>query len=60
MLVKTIAELTSDHADLLALARRLLKEVEAAFAGVLRQAQEEGEVDAAKARSAWRVTCRCS
>ncbi|WMC10695.1 TetR/AcrR family transcriptional regulator [Oceanimonas pelagia] len=48
MLVKTIAELTSEHADLLALARQLLKEMEAAFAGVLRQAQVEGEIDAAK------------
>ncbi|MCX2778533.1 TetR/AcrR family transcriptional regulator [Microbulbifer thermotolerans] len=48
MLVKTIAELTDDNADLLAEAKRLLQDLESAFADVLARAQKMGEVDAAR------------
>ncbi len=46
MLVKTISELTDDNADLLEQAKGLLKEMETAFAVVLRRAQEQGEIAA--------------
>ncbi len=49
MLVKTIAELTNDNADLLAEAKRLLRNVEAAFAALLVQAQERGQLECSKA-----------
>lgn len=45
MLVKTISELTEEHADLLAEARRLLKKMEQVFASVLHQAQAAREID---------------
>jgi AcrR family transcriptional regulator len=48
MLVKTISELTSDNAELLAEAQRLLGEVEAAFAELFAQAQANGELDSSK------------
>ncbi len=46
MLVKTIAELTEDNAELIADARLLLKEIENAFMQLLVQAQNDGELDA--------------
>lgn len=48
MLVKSIAELTQDNAELLAEAKRLLGEIENAFAALLAQAQEHGELDKSK------------
>ena len=45
MLVKTISELTQDNAELLAEAQRLLAVVEEAFAQLLAQAIEAGELD---------------
>lgn len=48
MLVKTISELTSDNAELLAEAQQLLGEVEAAFAALFTQAQANGELDISK------------
>ena len=44
MLVKTISELTDEHADLLAEARRLLSVLEDDFAAVLQRAKEAGEL----------------
>lgn len=44
MLVKTISELTDDNADLLAESKHLLREMEAAFAGYLLDAQQQGEL----------------
>ncbi len=48
MLVKTIAELTNDNAELLSEAKGLLQQVEVAFAAILVQAQEQGEINRAK------------
>ena len=48
MLVKSIAELTGENADLLAEARRLLNLVEDAFADLLVEAIECGELDSSK------------
>jgi len=48
MLVKSIAELTENNADLLSDARRLLHKVESALATLLTQAKECGELDASK------------
>ncbi|MEH6822606.1 MAG: TetR/AcrR family transcriptional regulator [Motiliproteus sp.] len=48
MLVKTISELTHDNADLLAEAKRLLGVIEEAFAVLLVQAKERGELDSSK------------
>lgn len=48
MLVKTVSELTEDNADLLAESKRLLGTVEDAFATLLAQAQECGELDKSK------------
>tara|TARA_R110002110_G_C13070742_1_gene682806 strand:- start:338 stop:607 length:270 start_codon:yes stop_codon:yes gene_type:complete len=45
MLMKTISELTQDNAELLAEAQRLLAVVEEAFAQLLAQAIEAGELD---------------
>ena len=53
MLVKTISELTEDNAELLAESKRLLKVMENAFAALLTQAQEQGELD--KSRDAKRL-----
>lgn len=44
MLAKTVAELTDDHADLLAEAKRSLKTMEAEFAKLIVEAQEVGEI----------------
>lgn len=44
MLVKTISELTDEHADLLAEARRLLSVLEDDFAAILQRAKEAGEL----------------
>lgn len=46
MLVKTIAELTEDQADLLAEAKRLLNVMEGEFADAIRQAQAQGLINA--------------
>ncbi len=48
MLVKTVAELTQDHAELLAEAKRLLGEIENTFAALFTQAQEYGKLDKTK------------
>lgn len=48
MLVKSISELTSDNAELLAEAQSLLQEIESAFADILIAAQAQGELDPAK------------
>jgi TetR/AcrR family transcriptional repressor of nem operon len=48
MLAKTIAELTQDNAELLAEAKRLLKTIEAAFADLVVNAQQDGAIDASK------------
>ncbi|WP_434939573.1 TetR/AcrR family transcriptional regulator [Shewanella sp. HL-SH8] len=48
MLVKTVAELTEDNADLLAEAKESLVMVEAEFASLLAQAQQNGELDTAQ------------
>lgn len=48
MLVKTIAELTDENAELLADAQQLLGNVEAAFAKLFAQAQANGELDSGK------------
>lgn len=48
MLVKTVAELTEDNADLLAESKRLLSTVEDAFTDLLAQAQESGELEESK------------
>lgn len=48
MLVKTISELTNDNAELLAEAKRLLGAVEKAFACLLVQAKERGELGSSK------------
>jgi len=48
MLVKSIAELTEDNADLLAEARRLLGTIQNALAELLTQAKECGELDESK------------
>lgn len=45
MLVKTISELTEEHAELLAEAKRLLNGMEDEFATVIRLAQELGTID---------------
>ncbi|MDO6620063.1 MULTISPECIES: TetR/AcrR family transcriptional regulator [unclassified Shewanella] len=45
MLVKTVAELTTDNADLLAEAKSALGMVEAEFAALLTEAQQLGELD---------------
>ncbi|KPZ69124.1 HTH-type transcriptional repressor ComR [Shewanella sp. P1-14-1] len=45
MLVKTVAELTDENADLLEQAKRSLVMVETAFAELLAQAQAQGEVE---------------
>ncbi|EAR07675.1 transcriptional regulator, TetR family protein [Reinekea sp. MED297] len=45
MLVKTIAELTEDQADLLAEAKRLLNVMEGEFADAIRQAQTQGLIN---------------
>lgn len=57
MLVKTIAELTEDQADLLDEAKRLLNVMEGEFAETIRQAQAEGLLAADKdaARMAQRL-----
>lgn len=55
MLVKTISELTPDHADLLAEARRLLGGMEMAFAALLVQAQLRGELD--RSKNPERIAC---
>lgn len=44
MLVKTVAELTEENAELLAESKRLLNVMEDAFEGVLRQAKALGEL----------------
>ncbi len=44
MLAKTVAELTDDHAELLAEAKRSLKTMETEFAKLIEEAQEIGEV----------------
>ncbi len=46
MLVKAVAELTDDNAELLAEARTQLKRLEAAFTLILQQAQALGEISA--------------
>ena len=46
MLVKTVAELTDDNAELLADARAQINRMEQAFHRVLQQAQVSGELDA--------------
>lgn len=46
MLVKTIAELTQDQAELLAEAKRLLNAMEGEFADAIRQAQARDLIDA--------------
>jgi TetR/AcrR family transcriptional repressor of nem operon len=48
MLAKTIAELTEENAELLSLAKDLLKQVEAAFAEVLVAAQQKQELDSSQ------------
>ncbi|MEH6625937.1 MAG: TetR/AcrR family transcriptional regulator [Motiliproteus sp.] len=48
MLVKTLAELTEDNAELLTEARQLIRLVEDAFAELLQQAIDAGELDADK------------
>jgi TetR/AcrR family transcriptional repressor of nem operon len=48
MLAKTIAELTEENAELLSLAKNLLKQIEAAFAEVLVAAQEKQELDSSQ------------
>ena len=48
MLVKSVAELTEENADLLAETRRLLQVVENAFAELLTQAKATGELDESK------------
>ncbi|AKH21734.1 TetR/AcrR family transcriptional regulator [Sedimenticola thiotaurini] len=45
MLVKTVAELTEENAELLAEAKQLLSQVEDLFADLLAQAQACGEID---------------
>ena len=45
MLVKTVAELTEDQAELLAEARHLLKSIENAFAELFQKAIDSGELD---------------
>ena len=45
MLVKTVSELTEDHADLLAETRRLLAKIEDAFTAILTLAKSRGELD---------------
>ncbi|RDE18812.1 TetR/AcrR family transcriptional regulator [Motiliproteus coralliicola] len=44
MLVKTVSELTDENADLLAEAKLLLRQMEAAFAAILSEAQVQGEL----------------
>ncbi|MGF1701326.1 TetR/AcrR family transcriptional regulator [Photobacterium makurazakiensis] len=48
MLVKTIAELTEEQEDLLTEAKHLLANIENAFANVLQEAIEKGELDKSK------------
>ncbi|BCE03733.1 TetR/AcrR family transcriptional regulator [Marinicellulosiphila megalodicopiae] len=48
MLVKTIAELTEDQAELLTQAKTLLNKIETAIADLLEQAQQQGELSASK------------
>ncbi|WP_153914875.1 TetR/AcrR family transcriptional regulator [Shewanella sp. TC10] len=48
MLVKTVAELTEEHAELLAEAKQSLIMVETAFAKLLAQAQDNGELDSSQ------------
>ncbi|MGF1684599.1 TetR/AcrR family transcriptional regulator [Photobacterium minamisatsumaniensis] len=48
MLVKTIAELTEEHGVLLTEARLLLANIEKAFANVLQESIEKGELDKSK------------
>jgi TetR/AcrR family transcriptional repressor of nem operon len=48
MLVKTISELTTDNAELLAKAQQLLGKIEVAFAELFAQAQANGELDSNK------------
>lgn len=45
LLMKTVAELTDDNAELLAEAKRLLGKIEDAFTELLLQAQRNGELD---------------
>ncbi|MDO6562402.1 TetR/AcrR family transcriptional regulator [Amphritea sp. 1_MG-2023] len=48
MLVKTISELTQENTELLVEAQQLLQGIEAMMASILRQAQEQGEINATK------------
>ncbi len=48
MLVKTVAELTDDNAELLAEARQLIRLIEDAFAELLQRAIDAGELDEKK------------
>jgi TetR/AcrR family transcriptional regulator, transcriptional repressor for nem operon len=48
MLVKSIAELTVENAELLSEAKRLLRLIESEFAAILKEAIEQGEISAAK------------
>ena len=45
MLVKTMGELTDEHADLLAKTRQLLAEIETEFSEVMKKAIAQGEID---------------
>jgi AcrR family transcriptional regulator len=45
MLAKTVAELTSEHGDLLAEAKHSLTTMEEEFAKIIREAQDLGEID---------------
>lgn len=44
MLTKTVAELTSDHQDILDLTATFLAQLESAFEDIIKEAQEVGEV----------------
>lgn len=48
MLVKTVSELTEENEELLEESKRLLKVMENAFADLLSQAQQAGEIDSSK------------
>ena len=48
MLVKSVTELTSENAELLSEAKRLLSLIEAAFAATFKEAIEQGEISASK------------
>lgn len=48
MLVKSVAELTEDNAELLEESKRLLKVIEDAFTDLLTEAQQAGEIEQSK------------